>query len=97
MAAKGAIAKADVEQRIIAAFGEDYIGIADKKIYVYGKENGEKVQIAISMTCPKNPFSSDGAPAPAVTSAFELVEPKEVVISEEERANIADLMEKLGL
>ena len=43
MAAKGTIAKQAVIDKIAAALGEDFIGEYDKKIYVWSKENGEKI------------------------------------------------------
>ena len=43
MAVKGTAAKAEVTKRIAAAFGTDFIGEFDKKIYVTATENGEKV------------------------------------------------------
>ena len=36
------------------AFGENYIAEVDKKHYVWADDAGERVQIAISLTCPKN-------------------------------------------
>jgi hypothetical protein len=54
--AKGNIAKEYVVNKIKSAFGEDFIGEQDKKFYVWGIENGEKVQVALSLTCPKNPI-----------------------------------------
>ena len=69
----------------------------DKKYYIEAPENGEMVQIAISMTCPKNPVAVSGAPV--VRSGgidFEaepvLTAPKTVEISEEERQTVADMM-----
>ena len=56
--AKGANAKVVVENKIKEAFGNDFIGIADKKIYVWADDGGEKVQVAISMTCPKTPVGT---------------------------------------
>jgi hypothetical protein len=38
----------------IWAFGENFNGVIDKKIYITGKENGETIQLAITLTCPKN-------------------------------------------
>lgn len=105
--AKGTIAKDLVEKKIIAAFGADYVCTADKKIYVQALENGEKVQIAISLTCPKVPIIVDNTvqigdynfedPTPAVvtTNATGTFTPAE--ISDEERKNVADLMARLGL
>ena len=105
--AKGAEAKANVVKKLQAAFGADFVGEYDKKVYVWAQENGEKIQIAISMTCPKNPigvvnpasmdfggdldFENMGAPVVAQTS----FEPAE--ISDEEKQTVADLMAKLGL
>ena len=105
--AKGAQAKEYVTKKIAEAFGADYVGEVDKKLYVWSQENGEKIQIAIAMTCPKVPvgevpvmdFSADtgdfdfsGDSAAAAPSKFQPAE-----ITEEEKANIASLMEKLGL
>lgn len=105
--AKGAEAKANVVKKIQAAFGADFIGEYDKKVYVWAQENGEKIQIAISMTCPKNPvgvvnpaamdfggdldFENMGASVIAQMN----FEPAE--ISDEEKQTVADLMAKLGL
>ena len=106
--AKGAQAKEYAAKKIAEAFGADYVGEVDKKLYVWAQENGEKIQIAIAMTCPKNPvgdvpvmdfstdtgdfdFSDDGS-APVTPTKFQPAE-----ISADEKANIASLMEKLGL
>ena len=45
MAAKGTIAKEKVIKKIEQVFGSDYIGIYDKKIYLWSEENGEKIYI----------------------------------------------------
>ena len=104
--AKGTIAKELVEKKIISAFGADYIGTIDKKIYVQALENGEKVQIAISLTCPKVPVMVDNT---VQIGDFNFEEPLQIVtttatstftpaeISDEERKNVADLMARLGL
>lgn len=52
--AKGAQAKASVMKILEEAFGEKFIGEVDKKVYVWGEEDGSYVQIALSLTCPKN-------------------------------------------
>ena len=51
--AKGDTIKLKFTNMLQAAFGENFIGVSDKKIYIQGEENGEKVQIAITLTCPK--------------------------------------------
>lgn len=98
--AKGANAKIAVTNKIANAFGEDWIGEVNKKLYVWADDGGERVQISIALTCPKTPidapdknyvpdndWSEDSTPTPKVN----------VEISEEEKKNISDLMERLGL
>jgi hypothetical protein len=41
--AKGSVAKINVIDKIRAAFGSDFIGEYDKKIYVWAEDGGEKV------------------------------------------------------
>ena len=99
--AKGSQAKINVTNKIANAFGEDWIGEVNKKLYVWADDGGERVQISITLTCPKiqvdapdknyvpdNDWSEDGA-ASALTPAAE--------VTEEEKKNIADLMARLGL
>ena len=106
--AKGTIAKQQVINKIAAAFGSDYIGEYDKKYYIWANENGERVQIALSLTCPKNPIEiasniaddggdwdfSDDVPKAGVVAVTNAA-PAE--ITEQEKQNIAELMAKLGL
>lgn len=99
--ARGNDAKELVVSKIKEAFGEDFVAYQDKKIYVWSHEGGEKIQVCISLTCPKTPIgeviipSGDGginfeseyaaAPSPATE------------ISADEQQKIADLMASLGL
>ena len=105
--ARGNIAKSAVVAKIAEAFGDNYIGEFDKKFYVWAQENGERVQIAISLTCPKTPIEvatnlveddsdwdfTDDKPKAAI--AVSNAAPAE--ISEQEIKNLEDLMKKLGL
>ena len=104
--ARGNLAKENVTKKIAQAFGADYIGEYDKKIYVWGMENGEKVQIAISLTCPKNPIGEiDFKAEPGDSLNFEDMSAAPIAggdtssaeITDEEKKNIAELMRKLGL
>ena len=105
--AKGAIAKANVAKKIQEIFGADFIGEIDKKIYVWTQENGERVQVAISLTCPKTPIEVSGTPIPNFSGGMDFesmgvatVAPANSApaeISEEERQTVADLMARLGL
>ena len=103
--ARGTIGKQNVINKIQQAFGADFIGEYDKKIYVWTQENGERIQIALSLTCPKVQVAAtemlttgdfnfeDDAPSTVVAATA--YQPAD--ITDEERARVNDLMAKLGL
>ena len=103
--AKGTIGKQNVINKIKQAFGADFIGEYDKKIYVWTTENGERIQIALSLTCPKVPVAISDNPttgdfnfeddAPNMVVAAGAYQPAEITKEERERVN--DLMKRLGL
>ena len=96
--AKGAIAKENVIKKITEAFGADYLGEVDKKYYVQAEENGEMVQVALSLTCPKTPIAGGGHAAASGPADAPIEEPRaSIEISDDEKKNIADLMARLGL
>ena len=101
MAARGSEAKKKVIEKIKEAFGDDFIGEVNGKYYLYSTESGEKIQIAVSLTCPKNPVTVEGVPSfdgGFDFSAPPVVKPEPVTeITEEEKQNIQALMERLGL
>lgn len=106
--AKGSVAKGNVINKIAMAFGNDYIGECDKKVYVWGDDGGERVQIAIALTCPKTPID-----APEGSSAVDhgdwnfddtpvsTAQPsnKATITEDEEKklADVAEMMKRLGL
>ena len=103
--ARGNDAKDYVIERIKNAFGEDFVGIYDKKVYVWSKEDGEKIQVCLSLTCPQVPVG-DAAMLPTVGGGldFEAMDTikatsnfKPAEITKDEQANIEELMKKLGL
>ena len=103
--AKGAIGKQNVIKKIAEAFGKDFIGEHDKKSYVWTQENGERIQIAISLTCPKvmiDAMDAEMPEAPAGDFDWSMDTPAApkaapVEISQEEKDTVANLMAKLGL
>lgn len=101
--AKGAQAKEALIKRFITAVGNDYAGTEnDKDYYFWSQENGERVQIKVSMTCPKTPVefegnggdlnfeddSGGGNNSPAANP---------VKMSEDEQATLERLMKELNL
>lgn len=102
--AKGATAKTKIAEKLKTLFGADYVGESGGKHYVWENDGAEKVQIAISLTCPKNPIGAvdmsnafgDGLDFEAepvlVQTKFEPAE-----ITEQEKDNLKALMDRLGL
>lgn len=97
MAVKGAIAKQDITKKILEVFPGSFL--YDKEIRVPMIENGETVQIKITLTAAKVAVEAGGdnavpgvnvqTAAPAVNGVSE--------ITEDERAEVNDLISKLGL
>ena len=107
--AKGDIGKELIIKKIKEAFGDDFVGVVDKKVYLWTKENGERIQIALSLTATKNPIAVGGTPLKAGDLDFgggldfenmgsgPVVESVAATITDDEKQRIADLMAKLGL
>lgn len=107
--AKGAEAKQRVADKMAEVFGSDWIGEYEKKYYVWSSENEERIQVAISMTCPKVPVEvsktmntmlEDNSNWDWGNGSTSNAIPSAQVsteITEEEKKNLADLMAKLGL
>ena len=101
MAAKGATAKDNVENKIREAFGAEFIGNVDKKLYVWADDGGEKVQICLTMTCPKIPVGvggeNDGIDFDNMPEGGAPTEFKPAEITTEETENIRKMLAELGL
>lgn len=97
--AKGATAKINVVNKISSAFGPDYIGEVNKKFYVWADDGGEKVQIALSLTCPKTFVETSAAAPPssvpeAAPTMLNFEDDND--ITPEEMKNLSDLLEKFN-
>lgn len=93
---RGDLARQAVYDKIAEAFGEDTIGLVDKKLYVQTKEGNEMIQFAITITMPKNPIAGTEVVSPDAP-AWETPQAKpRVELSEEDRKQVDYLMEKLG-
>lgn len=91
--ARGNVAKDNVIKKIQQTFGNDFVGIIDKKLYVWADDGGERVQIAISMTCPKNVVMATDEERVEIPT--DMTTNNE--ISEEERQKVMDIMKRLNL
>lgn len=103
--ARGSVAKEKVTNKIANAFGEDFIGEVNKKLYVWCDDGDTRVQICIALTCPKtmidapdknfvpdNDWSDDNKGALREAPSLPAA-----TITEDEKKNISDLMARLGL
>jgi len=106
LAKRGDAAREAVKNKIIEAFGPDFVAFLDKKIYVEAQDGpgGETLQFAITMTMPKTSVSREegvSSPLPAdndwtgPAAATPVQTPTE--ISDDDKAKVAELMKKLGL
>lgn len=95
MAVRGTASKEKLIQTIIDATGADFLGIVDKKLYIRAFENGEELQLAVSITCPKNLIDFGGSAETASNDANVAAESAE--ISKEEEETIEQLLAKLNL
>lgn len=104
--AKGTQAKEALIKRFAAAVGADYCGEADKKYYFWSTENGERVQIAVALTCPKTPVAFNGnggdlnfddEDVPSGGGSGGAGAPSPVTMSEDEQATLERLMKELDL
>lgn len=107
--AKGNEAKSYVIQKIIETFGPESSFVSDKKVYINTTENGEPIQVCLSLTCPKTMVGQAAAEAVAVAKAgvdfgafgsapADAPAPyKPADITPQERQTVQDLMKSLGL
>lgn len=99
---KGSVAKENVTRIIASALGQDYVGVFDNKIYTWADDGGNRVQVAIALTCPKVYRGVEETGEAELnfedTGAIENVksfQPAE--ITPEEKETLAELMAKFGL
>ena len=99
MAARGTIAKENVKKNIIERFGENYIGENGGKLYVFADDGGQKVQIAIALTCPKVGLGVDETPSANsfIEGGFISNHAPVVEMTPEEEATVESLLARLGL
>ena len=104
MAVRGNVAKQNVINKIKEAFGADYVGEFDKKIYVFADDGGERVQIALSLTCPKSQIGLIEEKKLSYNTGINFEDSSTIIqgkassdISESEREKVRELMKKLNL
>ena len=111
MSAKGSVLKQEIAKKILATFPGSFLYNDGKEIRINGTENGEILQIKISMTCAKvaveggddTALPGEKTAATAATAATADTKPagtNEKVPQEptaEEKERLTTLLNKLGL
>ena len=103
MAAKGSILKQEIASKILAAFPGSFLYNDGKEIRINGTENGEKLQIKLTLTAAKVAVeggSDTVLPGEAATTDVKPVVTNEKIPQEpttEEKERLATLLNKLGL
>lgn len=97
MAARGAEAKQIITDKILQTFAGSFI--YGKEIRVPLQENGERVEIKVTLTCAKENVGGNDNDFTMKQEDAENIMAKAVsaIPTEQEKANIADLMSRLGL
>jgi hypothetical protein len=102
MAVKGAILKQQIAEKILEVFPGSFLYNDGKEIRINGIEEGQEIQIKVTLTAAKvavggggtSPLSDTPATAATSISVNEQV-PQEPTAEEKER--LATLLERLGL
>lgn len=105
MAAKGSILKQEVSEKILKAFPGSFLYNDGKEIRINGLENGEQLQIKVTLTCAKVaveggedvalPGEEKAATADVKPAGTNEQVPQEP--SAEEKERLATLLNRLGL
>lgn len=104
MAAKGSVLKKEIADKILEVFPNSFLYNNGKEIRINGTENGESLQIKVTLTTSKTKvenenFSTETSPS---ISTDKIIENKDMEKfpqepTEEEKERLTFLLNKLGL
>lgn len=104
MALKGSILKKEVTDKILSVFEGSFLYNEGKEIRIPGLEDGQELQIKVSLTCAKtnvNAEEENSIPGKEIVltkeSSSTTSDNSIQEISQEEKQNIKKMMEALGL
>lgn len=98
MAAKGALLKQEVAEKIIAAFpNKSFLYNDGKEIRINGTENGENLQIKVTLTCAKVAVQQEEVTPTGSIKVEEGFEKVPAEPTQEEKERLAKLLNQLGI
>lgn len=91
--ARGTIAKTNLLEKFKTALWQDFVGMDSdgKKAYFWSDENGEKIQVCITMTVPKTPLAA------STSQDMVFSDSSATPIGEDEQETLDRLMKELNL
>lgn len=96
MAARGAWSKGIVKEKILETFKDSFENGSEIRIPLY--ENGDRIEIKVTLTAAKTNVGGDAANEAVQETEAAVSAPTEVLPpSEEEKAQVNNLLAKLGL
>ena len=93
--ARGAIAKEEVLNKIKEVFPSLFI--YGKEIRIPMEEDGQRVEIKVALTCAKTNVGGESASEASGVESNDAIDVAAAAPTEEEKENIAKLMDRLGL
>lgn len=105
MAVKGSILKKEIADKILEVFPDSFLYNNNKEIRINGIENGESLQIKVTLTTSKTKVENENAPVKKASSISTSETPIENETLEkfpqeptkEEKERLTFLLNKLGL
>ncbi len=105
MAAKGSILKKEIAEKILATFPGSFLYNDGKEIRINGLENGENLQIKVTLTAAKVAVENGNDTALPNEKTTETIDAKFTMTNEnvpeeptaEEKERLTTLLNKLGL
>ena len=92
--AKGSVAKIEITKKLLETFEGSFLYNNDKEIRIPFEENGERIEIKVTLTCAKENVGCGNAAieTPVAQTTAPVTEP-----TQEELDNIANLLNSLNL
>ena len=96
MAVRGSLSKGIVKEKILETFKDSFENGSEIRIPLY--ENGDRIEIKVTLTAAKTNVGGDAANEAVQGTEAAVSAPTEVLPpSEEEKAQVNNLLAKLGL
>jgi hypothetical protein len=93
--AKGAESKQKVIDKIMEVYPDAFV--YGKELRIPFEEDGMRIEIKVALTCAKTNVGGDGASEESRVQSNEAVNAPSAAPTQEEKDNIAKLMDRLGL